>query len=111
MVFREPALVGEQELLEFILQQLILALEIGDQAENFLQDFLETQAAIHCGCTTQFVEVEIFVGLVEQIGNHVVDGLFPLLVFDLLLQGRVGLDLILEFLEEHAVNFHSLVAN
>ena len=38
LVFCQLALVSEQELLEFVFQQLILALEVRDQAEDFLQD-------------------------------------------------------------------------
>src|SRR5690606_10044582 len=59
----------------------------------------------------QLLQVEVLVGLVEQVAGHVVDGLLPLFVFNLPLQRRIGLDLILEFLEEHPVDLHAFVAD
>ena len=46
----------EQEFLEFVFEHFVLALEIGDVAENLFQDFAQGQAPIHAGGAAQFVE-------------------------------------------------------
>ncbi len=100
-------LAVEDELLELVFEQFVLGLKAGDEAEDLLQDFTDGDAAIHPGGASEFFEIEKFLGFVEQVGVHVFGGLVPLLGLDLLFERRIVLDLILEFLEEHAVDLHA----
>src|SRR5712691_898452 len=99
------------ELGELLFQQFVLRLEARDQAEDLFEDFAQGQAAVHGGGFAQLVEGVILLGFVEDLAVHVVDDAIPLPGLDGCGDGLVLAHGVLEFLEEHAVDLHALVAD
>ena len=99
------------ELGELLFQQFVLGLEARDEAEDLLQDLAQGQAAVHGGGFAQLVEGVVLLGFVEDLAVHVVDDAVPLPCLDGGGDGLVLAHGVLEFLEEHAVDLHPLVAD
>ena len=104
-------LVVGDELGELLFQQFILGLEARDEAEDLFQDFAQRQAAVHGGGAAELVEGVEFLGLVEDFVVHVVDDAIPLAGLDAGGDEVVLAHRVLESLEEHAVDLHSLGAD
>ena len=99
------------ELGKFLFQQFVLGLKARDEAEDLLKNLAQRQAPIHGGGFAQLVEGVVLLGLVEDLAVDVVDHAIPLAGLDRFRDGLVLAHGILEFLEEHAVDFHPFVAD
>ena len=59
------------ELGELLFQQLVLALEGGNQAEDLLQDLAQGDATVDGGGPAQLLQRVVLLGLVEDLAVHV----------------------------------------
>ncbi len=103
--------VVSNELGELLFQQLVLALEARDEAEDLLQDLAQGDAPVHGGGFAQLVEVVVLLGLVEDLAVDVVDDPVPLAGLNRSDDDRVFAHGLLKALKEHPVYFHTFVAD
>ena len=102
--------VGD-ELGELLFQQLVLGLEARDEAEDLFQDLAQGEASVHGGGPAQLGQRVVLFGLVEDFAVDVVDDPVPPSIRNGRRDGFVLPHGILEFLEEHPVDLHPLVAD
>ncbi len=101
-------LVDGNELRQFFFEQFVLGLETVNLAEGFGQNLAERDPPVGLHGLAEFVEVEEVLRLVEQVGDDDFLRALDVAPFVSLAHFRRGLDLVLEFLEELAVNLHAV---
>ena len=102
---------GRHELLELVFEQFVLGLEVGIRPKIFSRISRRVSRRSTPAALRSLSRLKNSAGLSNRLRGDVINGLVPLLVVNLRLQRGIGLDGVLESLEEHAVDLHALRAD